>query len=381
MRETDSPSRSTGLVFSDRYLQHNTNPYRLPDSKSPLPFVESVDHPSNQRLVERSKKLLDYTGLGKRLKPVAPYPASVDDVLIYHTEEYVERVRGLCESGGGDAGVNAPVGADSWEIVLLAAGGVMAAVDAVMSDEIDQCYALVRPPGHHAMSDRGMGFCVFGNVVAAAHHARRRHGLGRVMILDWDVHHGNGTQDAFYADPNVLFFSLHQDDWFPAGWGAVDQSGEGDGTGFTVNLPLPGGSGNAAYLAAFERVVLPIATQFRPELVIVSAGQDASAQDPLARMCLSTAAYRSMTAIMQRIAAESAGGRLVLAQEGGYSEIYAPYCTLAIFEALCGERTGIEEPLNDERTTRWPATRAVSGDQEAAIAAIEQQQRQFWNLD
>jgi acetoin utilization deacetylase AcuC-like enzyme len=201
------------------------------------------------------------------------------------------------------------------------------------------------------------------------------------MILDWDVHHGNGTQDAFYADPNVLFFSLHQDDWFPAGWGAVDQSGEGDGTGFTVNLPLPGGSGNAAYLAAFERVVLPIATQFRPELVIVSAGQDASAQDPLARMCLSTAAYRSMTAIMQRIAAESAGGRLVLAQEGGYSEIYAPYCTLAIFEALCGERTGIEEPLNDERTTRWPATRAVSGDQEAAIAAIEQQQRQFWNLD
>jgi acetoin utilization deacetylase AcuC-like enzyme len=377
---TGSESRTTGLVFHDRYLQHNTNPYRLPDSKRPLPFVEAVDHPSNPRLVERTKKLIDYAGLGEHLVPVSPYAATVEDLLVYHTEEYVNRVRDLCESGGGDTGANAPVGADSWDITLLAAGGVMAAVDAVMSGDIRQCYALVRPPGHHAMSDQGMGFCVFGNVVVAAHYARRRYGLERVLILDWDVHHGNGTQDAFYADPNVLFFSLHQDDWFPAGWGAVDQVGERDGKGYTVNLPLPAGSGNAAYRTAFERVILPIATQYRPELVIVSAGQDASAQDPLARMSLSTDGYRMMTGFMRQIAAESAGGRLVVAQEGGYSEIYAPYCTLAIFEELCGVRTGIEEPLNAERTGRWPASRIISGDQHAAIEAIARQQRDFWSL-
>jgi acetoin utilization deacetylase AcuC-like enzyme len=250
----------------------------------------------------------------------------------------------------------------------------------VMNDQVKQCYALVRAPGHHAMDEKGMGFCVFGNIVAAAHHARNQYGLERVLILDWDVHHGNGTQDAFYADPGVLFISIHQDRWFPPEFGWVDQSGTGDGTGYTVNIPLPGGSGNAAYAAAFQEVIIPIAEQFRPELIMISAGQDASAQDPLARMVLTTSGFRMMTRTMQDLAAAVCDGRMVLAQEGGYSEPYAPYCTLAIFESLCGKETGIEEPLDPDRVLQWPPIFEVSSDQREALDQVRQQQSRFWRM-
>jgi acetoin utilization deacetylase AcuC-like enzyme len=230
------------------------------------------------------------------------------------------------------------------------------------------------------MADKGMGFCIFSNVAVAAHYARRRYGLERVMVLDWDVHHGNGTQDAFYADPGVLFVSLHQDSLYPEGFGELDQVGSGAGEGFTVNLPLPAGSGDAAYLAALDELVLPIARQFRPELVIVSAGQDASLHDPLGRMCLSSEVYRHMTERMIGLADETADGRLVVAQEGGYSEIYGPYCTLAIVEALAGRRTGIEEPTDAARVARWPSSREVSADQRSALRAATETQRRYWRL-
>jgi acetoin utilization deacetylase AcuC-like enzyme len=371
---------STGLIFDDRYLQHNSNPLRLPVSRQPLPFVEPVDHPSNPRLVERTMKLLGLTGLLDELVRIPGQRASEDDLLVYHTEWYLEHVRSICDAGGGDAGAGAPVAPGSYEVAMHAAGGVKAAVDAVMSDLVRQCYALVRPPGHHAMSEKGMGFCVFANVVAAAHHARNTYGLESVLILDWDVHHGNGTQDAFYDDPNVLFMSIHQDRWFPPEFGWVDQTGTGDGTGFTVNVPMPAGSGNAAYEAAFETIVTPVVEQFAPELIIISAGQDASAQDPLARMVLTTEGFRMMTRTMQRLADSVCGGRLVLAQEGGYSEPYAPYCTLAIFEALLGMKTGIEEPLDPERVAQWPPVNEISNDQRAAINRVRELQSQYWKM-
>ncbi len=373
--------KSTGLVFDDRYLQHNSNPLRLPMSKQPLPFVEPVDHPSNPRLVERTMKLLGMTGLQDSLIRIPGQRATEDDLLVYHTEWYLEHVRSICASGGGDAGTGAPVSVDSYEVAMHSAGGVKSAVDAVMANQVQQCYALVRPPGHHAMAEKGMGFCVFANVVAAAHDARNSHGLERVLILDWDVHHGNGTQDAFYADPHVMFISVHQDRWFPPEFGWVDQSGTGDGTGYTVNIPLPGGSGNAAYTAAFDEIVTPVVEQFNPELIIISAGQDASAQDPLARMVVTTSGFRMMTRTMQALADRVCDGKLVLAQEGGYSEPYAPYCTLAIFEALLGQETGIEEPLDPDRILQWPAISEVSGDQRAALDRVRAHQAQFWTLD
>jgi acetoin utilization deacetylase AcuC-like enzyme len=306
--------------------------------------------------------------------------ATVDDVTAYHTPEYVERVRQICADGGGDTGEGAPAGISSYEIALLAAGGGMAAVDAVVNGDVRRAFANIRPPGHHAMSDKGMGFCIFNNIVIATRHAQRKHGIERVLILDWDVHDGNGTQDAFYGDRSVLFFSLHQDRLYPTNFGLLDQQGDGEGLGYTINLPLPAGSGDAAYLAAFEQVVLPIAHALQPQLVLVSAGQDASTMDPLGRMCVSTEGYRGMTQIMIDIAEAYAGGRLVILQEGGYSETYAPYCTLAIVETLAEQRTGIEEPLSAERLQERPETTAVGPSAEAAIARVRSAYRPFWPM-
>jgi acetoin utilization deacetylase AcuC-like enzyme len=369
-----------GLVFSGRYLQHNTNPYRLPVSGDPLPFVEQVDHPSNPRLVERTIKLLDMTGSDEWLHRISPYRAPVDALAAYHTRAYIERVEQLCLAGGGETGQGAPVGRDSYEIALLAAGGAMAAVDTVMSPELQRVFALVRPPGHHAMSDRGMGYCVFNNVVVAARHAQRTHGLPKVLVLDWDVHSGNGTQDAFYSDSSVLFFSVHQDRLYPEDFGWIEQSGAGDGAGRTVNIPLPPGCGDPTYLAVIEEIVAPIARQFRPDIIFVSAGQDASSADPLGRMCVTSEGYRRMTRAMIDLAGDLCDGRLVMVQEGGYSEIYAPYCTLAIVEELAGVRSGIEEPVNPDRASRWPQSKMIGLDARAALEAVKEHQRAFWEF-
>lgn len=370
--------QTVGFVFDDRYLQHNPGLQRLWGSGSNLPFVEPTIHPSNYRLVMRTKHLLDYSGLIDDLKRVEPYKATVEDVAWYHTYEYIERVQRICAEGGGDTGEGAPAAPDSYDIALLAAGGGMAAVDAVIAGEVRRAFANIRPPGHHAMSDKGMGFCIFNNVVIAARHAQRNHGIERVMVLDWDVHDGNGTQDAFYDDPSVLFFSLHQDRLYPTDFGLLEQVGESDGAGFTVNLPLPAGSGDAAYLAAIDEIVMPIANEFQPQLVLVSAGQDASNSDPLGRMCLTTEGYRRMTERMMAIAEEHADGRLVILQEGGYSEIYGPYCTLAIIETLAGKRSGVDEPVPIEGLKLQPHYSQVGASGEEAIAAIRAQYASFW---
>ena len=363
-----------GLVYSDRYLQHN------PRNSVELPFVEPTLHPSNYRLLMRTKHLLDLTGLAQQLTLIEPYSATTDDVTAYHSPEYVRRVREICAAGGGETGEGAPAGPESYEIALLAAGGGMAAVDAVLGGAVRRAFANIRPPGHHAMRDKGMGFCIFNNVVIAARHAQRTHGIERVLVLDWDVHDGNGTQDAFYGDSSVLFFSLHQDRLYPTEYGLLDQQGAGEGLGYTVNLPLPAGSGDAAYLAAFEQIVRPIADAFEPQLVLVSAGQDASTADPLGRMCVTTEGYRRMTQAMVDIAETHAGGRLAILQEGGYSESYAPYCTLAIVETLAEQRTGIAEPLTAERLLARPETTTVGPSAETAIAQIRDVYRTYWPM-
>lgn len=326
----------------------------------------------------RSKHLIDLSGLSKQLVRLEPYLAEVDDITAYHTPAHVEHIRQVCEAGGGEAGEGTPVGPDSYEIALLAAGGAMAAVDAVVDGRVHNAFANIRPPGHHAMRERAMGFCVFGNVVIAAKHAQRRHGIERVMILDWDVHDGNGTQDAFYDDPSVLFFSLHQEQLYPVGFGELEQNGTEAGEGYTINLPLPPGCGDATYRAAFERIILPIANEFKPELILVSAGQDASMMDQLGRMCLTTEAYRFMTRALMDVAERHSGGRLVILQEGGYSEIYGPYCTLAIVETLAGTRTSIAEPQPLEFISVQPHYTTINEAGEAALTRIRTQAARYW---
>ena len=371
-------SRSVGLVFDDRFLAYNMGNELMLD-RTPLPFAQPVPHWSGPELVGRAKHLLDLTGTTDHLTRIDPVLATDEQILVYHTPDYLAGLAEV-ERVGGDAGAGAPLHPGGLRIARLSAGAAIAAVDAVIGRRVQAAHALSRPPGHHAMADKGMGFCVFNNVVVAARHAQTAHGVGRVLILDWDVHHGNGTQDAFYADPDVLFVSIHEDDNYPAGWGAVDQVGEGDGLGRTVNVPLPGGSGSAAYLATFDRVVEPIARRFRPELILVSAGQDASIQDPLGRMALTTDAYRRMTLRMLALADELCGGRIVLVQEGGYAPIYAPYCTATIVQTLLGEVEGVEpvpEPYG-EWAARIPPAQRVGLDAAAVLEAALAAQRPYW---
>jgi acetoin utilization deacetylase AcuC-like enzyme len=369
---------SVGLVFDDRFLAHDTG-LSLIDDNTSYPFPKPVDHPSSPELVGRAKQLMDLAGITDLMTRIEPHEAADDALLRFHTRDYLDQITQL-DKTGGDSGSGAPMGIGGMRIARLSTGGVMAAVDSVMRGTVRQCYALVRPPGHHAMAGLGMGFCVFNNVAVAARHAQAAHGVRKMAIVDWDVHHGNGTQSAFYDDPDVLFISLHQDSLYPNGSGLVDQCGAGAGGGFTVNIPLPAGSGNAAYRAAFERIVAPVVEAFAPELIFVSAGQDASAFDPLARMTLTTTAYRFMAQTMLDLAKALCDGRLVVAQEGGYAPAYAPYCSAAAAETLTGKGTGVL-PLFDpfeSYDTALPSNREVGLDADAALRAAIDVQSQFW---
>jgi acetoin utilization deacetylase AcuC-like enzyme len=376
-----SPERSVGLVFDDRYLTHNTG-LALIESSSHYPFAEPVPHPSSPALIGRAKHLMDLFGITQRMIRLEPLLATDEQLTAFHTPDYLKRVAALAATDGGDCGDGAPIGRGGDTVARLAAGGTIAAVDAVMTGRVAAAYALVRPPGHHSLADRGMGYCVFNNAVVAVRHAQRVHGAERVLVLDWDVHHGNGTQSAFWNDAGVLFISLHQDDLYPAGWGATNQVGSDAGRGLTVNIPLPAGAGNRAYAGAFTRIVEPIARQFAPDLIVVSAGQDASVMDPLARMSLTLSGYRAMTEAMKTIAAETCEGRLVVTQEGGYAPQYAPYCSATIAQTLAGQAPG-EELIPDPygaRAATQPASIEVGLDAEQALERAIAAQRVFWSL-
>jgi acetoin utilization deacetylase AcuC-like enzyme len=383
MSEASIPNGSNaataaGLVFDDRYLWHNTG-ISLIEDRFAYPFSDPVPHVSSPALVGRAKHLMDLYGVTDRMLRIPAYEADDEALRAVHTTEYISQVEQLSKTGG-DTGEGAPIGVGGDRIARLAAGGVMAAVDAAIDGSVGRAYALVRPPGHHAMPNRGMGFCVYGNVAIAARHAQRHHAAGKILILDWDVHHGNGTQSIFYDDPSVLFISIHQDDLYPTGWGSADQVGEGLGEGFTVNIPLPPGTGRAGYLAALEQIVLPIGREFSPDLIFISAGQDASVFDPLARMSLTTDEYRAMTRLMLALADETCGGRLVVAQEGGYAPAYAPYCSASIAEALSlTECPLIPEPYG-ERASTQPATRNLGLDAGRALDLAAAIQRRYWAL-
>lgn len=214
-----------------------------------------------------------------------------------------------------------------------------------MSGRLDNAYALSRPPGHHAVRDTGMGFCIFGNIPVALEAVRAERGPMRVAVVDYDVHHGNGTQSIYYEDPQTLTISLHQEGLFPLNSGGLDERGAGAGQGYAINVPLPAGSGNGAYLAAFERVVVPAVRRFGPDLIVVASGFDSSSNDPLGRMMVTAGGYRRLTAILMGLADELCGGRLVFAHEGGYSPTYVPYCGLAVVQELAGLGEKVDDPF------------------------------------
>ena len=333
----------TGLVWHELMMWHDTGTaaWVVPPGLTVEPFrhIESVDGK------RRIRNLLEVSGLIDHLVHLKPRMATQDEILRLHTPEYVTRIQRMSSESGGDAGELTPFGPGSYEIALLAAGGCMTAVDAVLDGRVDNAYALVRPPGHHAERDQGRGFCIFANTALAALHAREARGLSRVAVVDWDVHHGNGTEHAFYTDPNVLTISIHQDNNFPPSSGSIENTGAGAGEGYNINIPLPAGSGVGAYTATFDQVVAPALRAFRPELILIASGLDASAMDPLASMMMTSDGYRELTRTMLALARVLCGGRLVACHEGGYSPAYVPYCGLAIMEELAGVRTAVEDPL------------------------------------
>ena len=333
---------TTGFVFHELYMWHNTQNWAL--VFPPGLTVQPGEHAENPETKRRIRNLLEVSGLIDHLTPIKPRPATEAEILRFHTPGHLEKIRSMSAAGGGDASALTPFGTGSYEIALLAAGGTIEAMDAVLSGRVQNAYALVRPPGHHATQDVGMGFCLFGNVAIAIMHAQAERGVGRIATVDWDVHHGNGTQAAFYDNPDVLTISLHQDNLFPANSGGLAERGTGRGEGYNLNLPLSPGCGDGAYLEAFRRVVVPALERYRPELIVVPSGFDASGVDPMGRMMVSAEGYRQMTRMLMEAADRLCGGRLLMSHEGGYSAMYAPYCGLAVLEEMSGHRTGVEDP-------------------------------------
>jgi acetoin utilization deacetylase AcuC-like enzyme len=310
----------TGIVRSPIFRRHATG----------------RGHPERPERLEAIEGRLEESSLVARLTPVEAHPAEERWLEMIHAPSYIRRVEHACASGerlldSPDTGI----GPESYAAALLAAGGALALVDAVLEGRLDNGFAAVRPPGHHAERDRAMGFCLFNNVAVAARYAQRKHGVARVLIVDWDVHHGNGTQHVFEDDPSVLYCSLHQWPLYP-GTGAASERGSGAGEGFTLNLPLPPGSGDADWLGAFDRALIPAADSFRPDLVLVSAGFDAHRDDPLAGTRLSEAGFAALTHRVCDLARRHCGGRLVSMLEGGYHLRALADCVAVHLEGLLG---------------------------------------------
>ncbi|MER8829920.1 class II histone deacetylase [Mesorhizobium sp. M0938] len=334
---------ATGWNFHELYLWHETGNAAL--FFQPSLTIEPGEHAENAATKRRFRNLMEVSGLTEKLWKVASVAVSEDDLALFHDRDYIRRIKTLSDERGGDASYLTPFGHGSYEIACLAAGGTAAVMDAVLSGDVDNGYALVRPPGHHAERAQGLGFCLFGNVPVAILKNRAKHGFERVATVDWDVHHGNGTQSAFYADPSVLTISIHQEGLYPPDSGFHEERGEGRGEGYNINVALPAGCGHGAYISVFERIVLPALTRYKPDLIVVPSGFDASAADPLGRMMLHSGSYREMTRLLMQAADDLCGGRLMMSHEGGYSASYVPYCGLAVMEQLSGIRTDIDDPF------------------------------------
>ena len=295
--------RKTGFVWDEFYLQHN-------------PGKGHPESPARLKLIVRH---LEKRGLLGQLLLIEPLPAPLKWIAKVHTPEYIQYVKEAYRRGKRFIhSRDVPICAYSFEVARLAAGGVLQAIDAVMAGKVGNAFAAIRPPGHHAFRDRASGFCIFNNVAIGARYVQKKHGLSRVLIVDWDVHHGDGTQAIFYEDPTVLFFSVHQSPLFP-GTGAREEIGKGKGKGYTINVPLPPGSGDKEFVAALREILKPRALDFNPDFVIISAGFDAHKDDPLGGAQVTREGFAEMTRIVKEIAERSASrGRLVSVLEGGY---------------------------------------------------------------
>ncbi len=291
----------TGIVRDQRFLEHRPG----------------EGHPESPRRLEVLYDMLDEPEMEGRFRAVPVRDAETEELCQIHSPEYVRMVQGTQGRSYVALDPDTATSPGSYQAALLAAGGLCEAISMVLSGDLDNAFALVRPPGHHAEYARAMGFCLFNNIAIGARYAQQSHDIERVLVVDWDLHHGNGTQHAFEEDPSVLYFSTHQYPYYP-GSGAVQQVGRGKGEGYTVNVPLSPGHGDKEYLAIFEKILKPIALEFKPGLVLVSAGFDIYENDPLGGMRVSPGGFGALTRCLMEMADACCGGRLVITLEGGY---------------------------------------------------------------
>ncbi len=327
-----------------RYVEHNL-----------------AGHPEHAGRIIAVWAALEAAGLMNRMQIIAPAMVSDAQILLAHTPDYLEVFKSLSTYDHMvrfDSDTYAlPV---SGEVARFSAGGVVSVVDAILKGEADNGLAVVRPPGHHAIPERAMGFCLLGNIAIAARHAQQTHQIKRVLIVDYDVHHGNGTQDIFYDDDSVLFISTHQSPFYP-GTGGIEETGKGKGRGYTLNIPLPGGQGDANYARIFEEIIWPAARRFKPELILVSAGFDAHWVDPLATMRLSLRGYDHITRELIRMADELCEGKIAFVMEGGYDLKALAHGIRNIAHALLREDT-LSDPLgSDQNSKKEPSIDALIG--------------------
>lgn len=293
---------STGFVYHADYLKHCTG----------------LHHPERPARLTAILRLLEKSGVLSRLISIAPYPATAEQLLSVHTQEYLEKVRTFCKDKISYFDSDTSVCKDSFDVACLAAGGVLAACDAVAKQDITNAFCAVRPPGHHASGNRSMGFCIFNNVAIAARYLQNKYSFRKILIIDWDAHHGNGTQEIFYDDPSVFYFSIHQYPHYP-GTGSSKETGDEQAKGYTLNLPMMKESGNEDYIREFQEQLIPTVSLFKPDFILISAGFDCHRDDPLADMDITEEGFAQMTQISKDIAKKCCNGRLVSALEGGYN--------------------------------------------------------------
>jgi len=292
---------AVSVIYDPAYLNHNTG-----------------NHPENSRRLERILESVKSGDLGERIRMQKPLAASVEDVVRVHSREMVDQVKQLCESGARYIDMDTHISRESYDVALLAAGAAISAVDAVMKEDGGRAFGLIRPPGHHARPQTSMGFCLFNNAAIGARYAQAKYGVETVLIIDWDVHHGNGTQEIFWTDPTVFYFSTHQYPFYP-GTGSTAERGEGKGEGFTLNVPLRSGTPGRVHREAFKDALHDVDRRFSPDLVIISAGFDSRRGDLLGGLMLEDSDFAEMTKEVLRIAEKHSDGRVIGLLEGGYN--------------------------------------------------------------
>ena len=349
-------SRKTGIVKHSDYLQHTAG----------------SGHPESPERLASVYEMLDNPNMSWKYVDIKPRLASHNEIAYVHTGAYIERIAGTAGKSCVILDPDTSTCAETYEIAKLAVGGVLNAIDAVMTQEVDNAFAFIRPPGHHAGAGNSAGFCIFNNVAIGAMHAMKKHGLKKILIADWDLHHGNGTQKIFYSDRRVLFFSTHQYPYYP-GTGGLHEIGEGQALGYTINVPLKRGAVSGTFVSAFRKILEPVAMEFEPELILVSAGFDTYYQDPLGGMRVTPEGFAAMARVLLNIADKCCSGRVVALLEGGYHVAGLTRSVKAVLEEMYDETHWTDKKLTALEQDCDPDNKPV-------IQSVMSTLRPYWNV-